>query len=150
MSQAAQRPTFDPGGAPVSLLVDFDGTISAVDVPDALLAKLVDDQALVQHMDRLYVEGRMGSRELAAWDMEVLPRDPELLLREVACIADEGKVGVEQRGIKVQVRISTKRCVARNNRTEHHQWHVVVVMPDTAAKGTGAGRMVISNGTPGD
>jgi 2,3-diketo-5-methylthio-1-phosphopentane phosphatase len=83
MSQAAQRPTFDPGGAPVSLLVDFDGTISAVDVPDALLAKLVDDQALVQHMDRLYVEGRMGSRELAAWDMEVLPRDPELLLREV-------------------------------------------------------------------
>ena len=83
MSEAQQPPTFDPGGAPVSLLVDFDGTISAVDVPDTLLARLVEDQALVRHMDQLYVEGRMGSRDLAIWDMEVLPHDPELLLREV-------------------------------------------------------------------
>jgi len=83
MSEAAQRPSFDPEGAPVSLLVDFDGTISQADVPDRLLARFVEDQALVQRMDQLYIEGRMGSRELAAWDMEVLPRDSELLLREV-------------------------------------------------------------------
>ncbi len=91
MSHAAQQPTFDADGAPISVLLDFDGTISPADVADALLAKLVEDQALVRHMDELYVEGSKGSRELIAWDMEVLPHDPELLLREVdAWPLDEG------------------------------------------------------------
>ncbi|MEA2026305.1 MAG: HAD-IB family phosphatase [Chloroflexota bacterium] len=91
MSHAAQQPTFDPDGAPISVLLDFDGTISPADVADALLARLVEDQALVRHMDELYIEGSKGSRELIAWDMEVLPHDPELLLREVdAWPLDEG------------------------------------------------------------
>ncbi len=83
MSEAAQRPSFDPVGAPISLLVDFDGTISQADVPDMLLARFVADQDLVRRMDQLYLEGRKGSRDLPAGDREVLPRDPELLLREV-------------------------------------------------------------------
>ena len=83
MSHALQQPTFDPTGAPISVLLDFDGTISPVDVGDALLSKLVADQALVRHMDELYLAGSKGSRELIAWDMEVLPRDARLLLREV-------------------------------------------------------------------
>jgi 2-hydroxy-3-keto-5-methylthiopentenyl-1-phosphate phosphatase len=83
MSDAPQRPIFDRSGAPISLLVDFDGTISSADVGDVLLARLVADQDLVRHMDELYVEGQKGSRELIAWDMEVLPRDGEVLLREV-------------------------------------------------------------------
>lgn len=87
MSVAAQRPRFDEGGAPVSLLVDFDGTISLADVGDRLLSEFVADQTLVASMDRLYVEGRKGSRELIAWDMEVLPRDPEVLLRTVDTLA---------------------------------------------------------------
>jgi len=83
MSQAAERPTFASTGAPVSVLLDFDGTISPYDVGDTLLARLVEDQELVRHMDELYIEGSKGSRELIAWDMEVLPRDAEVLLREV-------------------------------------------------------------------
>jgi 2-hydroxy-3-keto-5-methylthiopentenyl-1-phosphate phosphatase len=51
-----------------------------------LLARLVEDQALVRHMDELYIEGSKGSRELIAWDMEVLPHDPELLLAQLDTI----------------------------------------------------------------
>lgn len=87
MSNAPRQPTFQPAGAPVSLLVDFDGTISRSDVGDALLAGLVEDQALVQDMDRLYMEGRKGSRELIAWDMEVLPHDPKVLLHVVDALS---------------------------------------------------------------
>jgi 2,3-diketo-5-methylthio-1-phosphopentane phosphatase len=83
MSQALQQPTFDPAGAPISVLLDFDGTISLADVGDELLRTLVADQALVRHMDELYLEGSKGSRELIAWDMEVLPRDAGRLLHEV-------------------------------------------------------------------
>ncbi len=83
MSKAAQHPSFDPGGAPISVLLDFDGTISLADVGDALLGSLVEDQSLVHHMDELYIAGSKGSRELIAWDMEVLPRDVAVLLREV-------------------------------------------------------------------
>ena len=38
-------------------------------------------------MDQLYLEHRKGSRELIAWDMEVLPRDPAALLAAVDAIA---------------------------------------------------------------
>ena len=87
MSDARPQPTFPASGAPVSLLLDFDGTISIDDVGDALLSRLVDDQEAVRHMDALYLEGSKGSRELIAWDMEVLPHDEETLLREVDGLA---------------------------------------------------------------
>ena len=90
MSDATAPPVFERWGAPVSLLVDFDGTISLADVGDRLLSTLVEDQALVQQMDQLYVEYRKGSRELIAWDMEVLPRDPERLLSEVDNLSLDG------------------------------------------------------------
>ncbi len=83
MSHATQQPTFHAPGAPVSVLLDFDGTISLDDVGDRLLSSLVEDQDVVRHMDQLYLEGAKGSRELIAWDMEVLPRDREVLLRAV-------------------------------------------------------------------
>jgi 2,3-diketo-5-methylthio-1-phosphopentane phosphatase len=79
VSEAAQHPAFQPGGAPVSVLIDFDGTISLRDVGDYLLSRFVEDQAAVRRMDQLYVEGRVGSRELTAWDLDVLPHDPEFL-----------------------------------------------------------------------
>ncbi len=87
MSDAAARPSFDPAGAPVSVLVDFDGTISLADVGDVLLGDLVDDEALVRRMDQQYLDGRKGSRELIAWDMEVLPHDPEVLLAAVDALS---------------------------------------------------------------
>jgi 2,3-diketo-5-methylthio-1-phosphopentane phosphatase len=83
MTDATARPTFDPTGAPVSVLLDFDGTISLDDTGDALLARLFDDHELTRRMDELYMSGGKGSRELIAWDMEVLPREPEVLWREI-------------------------------------------------------------------
>ncbi len=83
MPDATAQPTFDPDGAPVSVLLDFDGTISLEDTGDALLARLFDDQELTRHMDELYMSGEKGSRELIAWDMEMLPRDADVLWAEV-------------------------------------------------------------------
>jgi 2-hydroxy-3-keto-5-methylthiopentenyl-1-phosphate phosphatase len=83
---AEVSPRFPPDGAPVSVLVDFDGTVSLADVGDALLSGLVPDQAEVARMDRLYDDGRVGSRELTRWDMDVLPADADLLLREALAI----------------------------------------------------------------
>jgi 2,3-diketo-5-methylthio-1-phosphopentane phosphatase len=86
VSAAPERPVLTPGGAPLSVLLDFDGTISLEDVGDVLLGNLVEDQALVHEMDRRYMEQGLGSRELIAWDMEVLPRDPVILDRAVDAI----------------------------------------------------------------
>ena len=83
MTDASNQPPFDPDGAPVSVLLDFDGTISLDDTGDTLLARLFDDHALTRRMDELYLSGEKGSRELIAWDMEVLPREAEVLWAEV-------------------------------------------------------------------
>jgi 2,3-diketo-5-methylthio-1-phosphopentane phosphatase len=83
MTWAEQEPRFARGGSPVSVLVDFDGTISLADVGDVLLTRLVDDQDEVRRMDQLYIDHAKGSRELIAWDMEVLPRDEDRLLEVV-------------------------------------------------------------------
>ena len=83
MSQARQQPEFELEGAPVSVLLDFDGTISLEDTGDTLLARLFEDHELTRQMDDLYMTGEKGSRELIAWDMEVLPREPDALWREI-------------------------------------------------------------------
>ena len=67
-------------------LVDYDGTISLVDVGDALMARYYLDQGELARLERLYDEGKLGSRELMLWDMDVLPRDADLLRREAAAI----------------------------------------------------------------
>ncbi|MFI5254138.1 MAG: haloacid dehalogenase-like hydrolase [Candidatus Limnocylindrales bacterium] len=79
MSRAAATPVFAPGGAPVSFLVDFDGTISRSDVGDDLLASYGPDAALLAAKDADYDAGLIGSRELMLWDMAALPDDPALL-----------------------------------------------------------------------
>jgi 2,3-diketo-5-methylthio-1-phosphopentane phosphatase len=66
------------------VLIDFDGTISALDVGDELIARHAPDQRLVREKDALYDRGVIGSRELMRWDMDVLPRDADLLRREAA------------------------------------------------------------------
>ena len=86
MSKAALQPSFEETGAPLSVLVDFDGTISWHDVGDALLARFVADQDEVRHMDQLYLDHVKGSRELIVWDMEVLPREPTVLMEAVDAI----------------------------------------------------------------
>ncbi|MBA2556799.1 MAG: HAD-IB family phosphatase [Chloroflexi bacterium] len=89
MARAALIPRFEPDGAPVSFLIDYDGTISLVDVADNLLRRFVTDPVLTAELadkDLAYAAGGIGSRELMRWDMEVLPRYPALL-RETAAAA---------------------------------------------------------------
>ena len=79
MSRAPLVPVL-PAGAPVSVLIDYDGTVSRQDVGTVLLAEhALVDQAVVAAKDADYDAGRSGSRDLMQWDMEVLPRDGALL-----------------------------------------------------------------------
>lgn len=79
MSRAPLVPAL-PAGAPVSVLVDYDGTVSRQDVGTVLLAEhALVDAAVVAAKDADYDAGRSGSRDLMQWDMEVLPRDGALL-----------------------------------------------------------------------
>jgi 2-hydroxy-3-keto-5-methylthiopentenyl-1-phosphate phosphatase len=152
MSEAAQRPSFDPEGAPVSLLVDFDGTISQADVPDTLLARFVEDQDLVRRMDQLYLEGRKGSRDLTAWDMEVLPRDPELLLREVDALPldetfEDLLRAVEEVGAAIEIvsdgtGFHVERMLARLDLTD------VPIATNAAVLGEGAAGVTFPYGHP--
>ncbi len=84
--RASFVPVF-PAGAPVSVLIDYDGTVSRQDIGDVLLAgHALVDQAIVVARDADYDAGRSGSRELMQWDMEILPRDGEMLRAVAASI----------------------------------------------------------------
>ena len=89
MTRASPIPSLPSAGAPVSVLVDYDGTVSLRDVGDLLLERHVADQALVARIDRDYDAGLLGSRDLTRWDMEVLPHDAALLRREAAAIPQD-------------------------------------------------------------
>lgn len=78
----------DPG-APIAVLLDYDGTISLRDVGDELMRRFVPDQAAVDAMDARYVAGEVGSRELMAWDMDMLPDDPVLLRTHAAAVPQD-------------------------------------------------------------
>lgn len=89
MPPARTPPELSPDGAPVSFLIDYDGTISRLDVGDALLERLFSDHALTASRDEEYERGVVGSRELMRWDMDVLPQDPELLRSVVGTIGQD-------------------------------------------------------------
>jgi hypothetical protein len=54
MTRAPHVPSLPSVGAPVSVLVDYDGTVSRQDVGSLLLERHVPDQALVRAMERAY------------------------------------------------------------------------------------------------
>jgi len=89
MTHAPHVPSLPSAGAPVSVLVDYDGTVSRRDVGDFLLERHVADQALVRNMDRAFADGLVGSRDLIRWDMEVLPRGAELLRSEAELVLQD-------------------------------------------------------------
>jgi HAD superfamily phosphoserine phosphatase-like hydrolase len=89
MSRAGSVPEFVSGGAPVSFLIDYDGTISLVDMGDELLARNFPDSALIAAKDADYGAGRIGSREVMLWDMAVLPRDAALLRSAAASLPQD-------------------------------------------------------------
>jgi len=89
MSRAPLLPVF-PTGPPISVLVDYDGTVSRHDVGTELLsAHALVDAAVVAAKEADYDAGRAGSRELMQWDMEVLPRDGALLRSMAAAIPQD-------------------------------------------------------------
>ncbi len=79
---AETPPRVPPSGLRVSILVDYDGTISRLDVGDELVRRHAPDAAETARQDAAYDAGRVGSRELMRWDMDVLPDDPGLLRGE--------------------------------------------------------------------
>ena len=83
MPAAELQPTFPATGAPVSFLVDYDGTIARLDVTDHLLERFATDANWRQRDDE-YVAGRVGSRELLAWDLTVLAPDWAAIERAAA------------------------------------------------------------------
>lgn len=98
----------DATSAPVSFLVDYDGTISRVDIGDELLARHYPDRAEIARKDAQYDAGQVGSRELMKWDMDVLPHDAELLRGEAAAMPQDTSFpafveSVRERGALVEV-----------------------------------------------
>ncbi|MEP7360331.1 MAG: HAD-IB family phosphatase [Chloroflexota bacterium] len=96
------------GGAPVSFLVDYDGTISLIDIGDELLSRHYPDKAEIARKDAEYDAGIVGSRELMKWDMDVLPHDAELLRRDAAAMPQDATFpafvrDVQERGALVEV-----------------------------------------------
>ena len=78
MTRAGPVPPPADGAVPLSILVDFDGTISRGDVTDALLAAHATDPDW-RARDDAYVAGRVGSRSLLAWDATILEQDRAML-----------------------------------------------------------------------
>jgi HAD superfamily phosphoserine phosphatase-like hydrolase len=70
--------TMADGLAPVSFLIDFDGTISLTDISDAILAAHAPGTQWEERNLR-YDKGLSGSRDLLAWDVTLLPDDEALL-----------------------------------------------------------------------
>jgi len=66
------------GAAPVTFLLDYDGTIALTDISDAILAAHARDPRW-KARDEPYDAGLIGSRDLLAWDATILPDDEALL-----------------------------------------------------------------------
>lgn len=134
----------DATGAPVSFLVDYDGTISRVDIGDELLARHYPDEAEIARKDAQYDAGEIGSRELMRWDMDVLPRDAELLRTEAAAMPqDEGFAAfvraVRERGAVVEVVSDGLGFYVRSNLAALGVADVPVATNDNTVANGGAG-----------
>lgn len=70
------------GEPPLALLIDYDGTISLTDVTDQVMATHVP--GVWEEAAALYDAGRMGSRRLMAWEMDLVRADPAALLATAA------------------------------------------------------------------
>lgn len=89
MARAPLDPVFPPG-APVSVLVDYDGTVALRDVGDVLAYEHATvERTIVAARDADYRAGRAGSRELTPWNMEILPRDAALLRAIAAAVPQD-------------------------------------------------------------
>ncbi len=80
MANAGPVPAPAADGVPLSILVDFDGTVAVPDVTDVLLVEHADDPSW-RAADDAYAARQVGSRTLLAWDATIIGRDRGLLER---------------------------------------------------------------------
>jgi 2-hydroxy-3-keto-5-methylthiopentenyl-1-phosphate phosphatase len=71
---AAPIPSLRPGQPPLALLIDYDGTISQIDVSDKILYSLLGERYAQD--DAAYTGGLVGSRTLFSSQVKLLPADP--------------------------------------------------------------------------
>lgn len=134
----------DQTGAPVSFLVDYDGTISLVDIGDELLARHYSDKAEIARRDAQYDAGLVGSRELMRWDMDVLPREAEVLRAEAAQMPQDASFAmfvraVRDRGALVEVVSDGLGFYVRSNLVALGLGDVPVATNDNTVSDGGAG-----------
>ena len=67
----------EPGEVPLSILVDYDGTIALTDVSDTLMAAFVSAEWEARAAD--YDAGLTGSRRLMEWEVGLITADPDEL-----------------------------------------------------------------------
>ena len=99
-------PTVAEGGPPLSILVDYDGTISLTDVSEVILAEHVAGSW--EEAEASYDAGRMGSRRLMSWEVSLIDADPDVLRTTAAAQPhDPGFVAFVRRaqaaGIPVEI-----------------------------------------------
>ena len=83
-------PPLRPGDVPLSILVDYDGTIALTDVSDTINAEHIPSERFA-HLEGLYETGRMGSRELMSLEVELFDVEPEAIVATAAAQPhDEG------------------------------------------------------------
>jgi HAD superfamily phosphoserine phosphatase-like hydrolase len=104
-SPAATPPLRD-GEVPLALLIDYDGTISLTDVTDEVMAAHVP--GVWEEAAARYDDGRMGSRRLMAWEMDLVRADPAAMLATAAAQPhDDGFVPFVRRaqtaGIPIEI-----------------------------------------------
>ncbi|HVL53479.1 MAG TPA: HAD-IB family phosphatase, partial [Vitreimonas sp.] len=71
---ATPVPPLGAGEPPIAILVDYDGTIARTDVSDALMAEFVT--AEWEDQTAAYDAGRIGSRRLMEWEIDLIRADP--------------------------------------------------------------------------
>jgi len=67
-------PPLAPGQPPLAILVDYDGTIALTDVGDTIMKAFVA-AAVWEELEEAYETGRIGSREIMAREISLLPSD---------------------------------------------------------------------------
>jgi 2-hydroxy-3-keto-5-methylthiopentenyl-1-phosphate phosphatase len=95
-------------------------------------------------MDGKYDAGLLGSRELMVWDMDVLPRDPELLRREAAAMPQDEAfpafvAAVRQVGAQIEVVSDGLGFYVRSNLAALGVADVPVATNDNSLVGGGSG-----------
>ena len=69
---------------PLSILVDYDGTIALTDVTDVLIAEFLPPDVWTADDDAMYEAGLMGSREIMEREIGLFPANGDLMAKRAA------------------------------------------------------------------